>query len=94
MSAHHLKLQETQTVCEKDGYMSSVLLQKHGGKLRLVAYFSSKLGTVAAGLPNCLKAVAAASLATSKSYGFLCSYIDPPGVENGSSDSSKNDALP
>lgn len=43
--------------------MTSVLLQDHGNKLRPVAYFSSKLDPVAAGLPRCLRAVAAAEKA-------------------------------
>ncbi|XP_027142002.1 protein NYNRIN-like [Larimichthys crocea] len=53
----------TQTVDEKNGCMTSVLLQEHGGRLRPVAYFSSKLDPVAAGLPRCLRAVAAAEKA-------------------------------
>ena len=43
--------------------MTSVFCQPHGGKLRPVAYFSSKLDPVAAGLPHCLRAVAAAKKA-------------------------------
>ncbi|XP_044071329.1 uncharacterized protein LOC122884903 isoform X2 [Siniperca chuatsi] len=53
----------TQTVDERGGFMTSVLLQEHGGRLRPVGYFSNKLDPVAAGLPNCLKAVAAAEKA-------------------------------
>lgn len=53
----------TQTVDEREGCMNSVLLQEHGGQQRPVAYFSSRLDAVAAGLPRCLRAVAAAERA-------------------------------
>nr|XP_043874560.1 protein NYNRIN-like [Solea senegalensis] len=53
----------TQTVDERSGCMTSVLLQPHGDRLRPVAYFSGKLAPVAAGMPKCLRAVAAAEKA-------------------------------
>ncbi|XP_056894864.1 uncharacterized protein LOC130529002 isoform X2 [Takifugu flavidus] len=52
-----------QTVDERHGCMTSVLLQEHGGALRPVAYFSCKLDPVAAALPHCLRAIAAAEKA-------------------------------
>ncbi len=61
----------TQMVDEKHGFMSSVLLQIHGDRLRPVAYFSTKLDAVAAGLPHCLRAVAAAELAVLASREFV-----------------------
>ncbi len=60
----------TQMVDEKHGFMSSVLLQTHGDRLRPVTYFSTKLDAVAAGLPHCLRAVAAAELAVLASREF------------------------
>lgn len=59
-----------QMVDEKNGFMSSVLLQTHGDRLRPVAYFSTKLEAVSAGLPRCLRAVAAAELAVMASREF------------------------
>ena len=48
----------------------SSLLQKHGGQLRPVANYS-KLETVAAALPHCLKSVVAASGAVLASWGLV-----------------------
>nr|XP_040024957.1 uncharacterized protein LOC120812808 [Gasterosteus aculeatus aculeatus] len=60
----------TQTVDERLGCLTSVLLQPHGDKLRPVAYFSAKLDPVAAGLPQCLRAVAAALTASRDIVGY------------------------
>nr|XP_021332272.1 uncharacterized protein LOC110439819 [Danio rerio] len=60
-----------QMVDERNGFMMSLLLQDHGGRLRPVAYFSSKLEPVAAGLPRCLRAVAAAEKAVMVSRDFV-----------------------
>ncbi|MGL5581012.1 MAG: RNase H family protein, partial [Cetobacterium sp.] len=61
----------TQMVDERDGFMTSVLTQKHGDGLRPVAYFSSKLDAVARGLPPCLRAIAAAEKAVMASREFV-----------------------
>ncbi|XP_058510228.1 protein NYNRIN-like [Solea solea] len=53
----------TQTVDERSGCMTSVLLQPHGDRLRPVAYCLGKLDPVAADMPKCLRAVAAAEKA-------------------------------
>ena len=61
----------TQMVDIKGDFMTSVLTQDHGGRLRPTAYFSSRLDPVAAGLPLCLKAVAAAEKAVMASRDFV-----------------------
>ncbi|KAL2104394.1 hypothetical protein ACEWY4_001262 [Coilia grayii] len=48
-------------------FMTSVLTQTHGGKLKPVAYYSTKMDAVACALPHCVQAVIAASLAVTAS---------------------------
>lgn len=60
-----------QHVDEKEGCMTSVLLQKHGSQLKPVAFFSCTLDPVAKALPHCLRAVAAAERAVLASRDFV-----------------------
>lgn len=55
----------------KGHFMTSVLTQKHGDKLRPVAYYSTKMDAVTCALPNCVRAVIAASLAVEASAGVV-----------------------
>ena len=48
---------------ETRGFTQCVLAQKHGSKLRPIAYYRTILDLVAQGFPSCLRAVAVASLA-------------------------------
>lgn len=55
--------------------MTLVLLQEHWERQRPVAYFSSKLDSVASGLPRCLCAVATAEKAAMTSHDIV-GYAD------------------
>ena len=50
-------------VNEYNGFVTSVLAQEHGGLLRAVGYYSTKLDTTALGFGPCLRAVQAVYLA-------------------------------
>ncbi|XP_042254706.1 uncharacterized protein LOC121887791 [Thunnus maccoyii] len=61
----------TLAVDEKKGFYSAVLLQKHGDKLKPVAYYSQRLPSVVRGLPPCSRAVAAAAAAVTASSSLV-----------------------
>lgn len=59
---------------EREGIALGVLTQLHGEKHRPIAYYSSALDPVAAGLPPCLRSVAAAALLVEKADSLVLGH--------------------
>ena len=64
----------TQTVDCREGFMTSPLTQRHGGKNKPVAYYSSRLDGVTQSMPLCLQSVVAAARAVEDSASVVLSH--------------------
>lgn len=60
-----------QTVDCRNGFMTSVLMQKHGDKTRPLVLYSKKLDSVAQALSVCMQAVCAAKMAVEASVDIV-----------------------